>query len=38
MLNAEKLCKRYGSTTVVDGLDLCVEIGQIRGLLGPNGA
>jgi len=38
MLNAVKLCKRYGSTTVVDRLDLCVDIGQIRGLLGPNGA
>jgi len=38
MLNAEKLCKRYGSTTVVDCLDLRVDIGQIRGLLGPNGA
>ena len=38
MLNAEKLCKRYGSSTVVENLDLCVEVGQIRGLLGPNGA
>ena len=38
MLNAEKLCKRYGSTTVVENLDLRVNIGQIRGLLGPNGA
>lgn len=32
------LCKRYGSTTAVDGLDLTIEQGEIFALLGPNGA
>ena len=32
------LTKRYGSTTAVDGLNLCVEPGQVFGFLGPNGA
>jgi lipopolysaccharide export system ATP-binding protein len=38
MLAAKGLCKRYGSRTVVDGVDLSVEQGEIVGLLGPNGA
>lgn len=32
------LCKRYGSATVVDHVDLRVEHGQIYGLVGKNGA
>lgn len=32
------LTRRYGETTVLDGLDLAVEPGTIHGLLGPNGA
>jgi lipopolysaccharide export system ATP-binding protein len=38
MLAARGLFKRYGSRTVVDGVDLSVERGEIVGLLGPNGA
>jgi ABC-2 type transport system ATP-binding protein len=32
------LVKQYGSTRVVDGVDLTVEAGDIYGYLGPNGA
>jgi ABC-2 type transport system ATP-binding protein len=32
------LTRRYGETTVLDGLDLAVEAGTVHGLLGPNGA
>ena len=32
------LTRRYGETTVLDGLDLTVETGTVHGLLGPNGA
>jgi len=32
------LTKRYGDTTVVDGLDLELAPGRCHGLLGPNGA
>lgn len=32
------LTRRYGDTTVLDGLDLSVEPGTVHGLLGPNGA
>ena len=32
------LVKRYGSRTVVDGIDLEVHAGEIVALLGPNGA
>jgi lipopolysaccharide export system ATP-binding protein len=38
MLAAKGLHKRYGSRTVVSGVDLSVERGEILGLLGPNGA
>ncbi|MCC3751813.1 MAG: ATP-binding cassette domain-containing protein [Halorhodospira halophila] len=37
-LRAEGLLKRYGGTTVVDGIDLHVPRGECFGLLGPNGA
>ncbi|HEY3248552.1 MAG TPA: LPS export ABC transporter ATP-binding protein [bacterium] len=38
MLEALDLVKRYGPRTVVDGVSLQAERGQILGLLGPNGA
>lgn len=38
MLAARGLVKRYGARTVVNGITLTVERGQIIGLLGPNGA
>src|SRR5499426_351581 len=34
----EGLRKRYGTMTALDGFDLAVPAGTIRGLLGPNGA
>jgi ABC-2 type transport system ATP-binding protein len=37
-LHCEKLVKRYGDVTAVDGLDLEVHRGECFGLLGPNGA
>lgn len=38
VLRTEKLVKKYGSRTVVDGPSIQVEQGEIVGLLGPNGA
>lgn len=32
------LVRRFGPTVAVDGLDLCVNRGEIYGFLGPNGA
>jgi ABC-2 type transport system ATP-binding protein len=32
------VCKRYGSTTAVAGLDLDVHVAEVLALLGPNGA
>lgn len=37
-LRADNLVKQYGSRTVVKGVSLQVEQGEIIGLLGPNGA
>jgi ABC-2 type transport system ATP-binding protein len=37
-LRCEKLVKRYGDVTAVDGLDLEIRRGECFGLLGPNGA
>jgi ABC-2 type transport system ATP-binding protein len=37
-LRCEKLVKKYGDVTAVDGLDLTVQRGECFGLLGPNGA
>ncbi len=34
----EKLTRRFGALTAVDGIDLKVESGQFFGFLGPNGA
>ena len=38
MLEAQGLCKSYGSRAVVADLSLSVAAGEIVGLLGPNGA
>ena len=38
VIAARGLTKRYGKTTVVDGIDFTVAKGEIFGLLGPNGA
>ena len=35
---ARGLTKRFGRTTVVDGVDLSIQQGSIFGFLGPNGA
>jgi ABC-2 type transport system ATP-binding protein len=37
-IRCQKLVKRYGEKTAVDGLDLQIEVGECFGLLGPNGA
>lgn len=37
-LSAENLGKRYYRRTVVDGVNLSIDTGEIVGLLGPNGA
>jgi ABC-2 type transport system ATP-binding protein len=37
-LRCEKLVKKYGELTAVDGLDLEIARGECFGLLGPNGA
>lgn len=37
-LRAENIVKKYGKRTVVKGVSLQVERGEIIGLLGPNGA
>lgn len=38
VLLARGLTKRYGDTTVLDGLDFEIEAGRVVGLLGRNGA
>jgi ABC-2 type transport system ATP-binding protein len=38
MIEAEKVCKSYGSICAVDGVSFCIPPGQLFGLLGPNGA
>ena len=38
LLHCKDLTKRYGSRTVVKGVSINVEQGEIVGLLGPNGA
>lgn len=37
-LLAGSLVKKYGSFLAVDGLDLCVNPGEVYGFLGPNGS
>jgi ABC-2 type transport system ATP-binding protein len=38
MIDAQRLTKRYGEKTAVDGLDFTVKPGTVTGFLGPNGA
>lgn len=38
VIEAVGLTKRYGTSTVVDGVNIAVDEGEIVGLLGPNGA
>src|ERR1700756_1989731 len=37
-IEAHGLCKTFGTTVALDGVDLRVEEGRILGLIGPNGA
>ncbi|MFF3207677.1 ATP-binding cassette domain-containing protein [Streptomyces sp. NPDC002962] len=37
-ITVEGVCKRYGDTQALDGLDLTVARGTVHGVLGPNGA
>jgi ABC-2 type transport system ATP-binding protein len=37
-IEAHGLCKKFGTATALDGVDLHVEEGRILGLIGPNGA
>ena len=38
VIEVDRLTKRYGDVTAVDGLSLSVEPGEVFGFLGPNGA
>jgi len=38
VIRTEKLTKRFGDLTAVDGIDLDVREGEVFGFLGPNGA
>ncbi len=38
MIETDRLCKRYGEFTAVDGISFRVEAGEVLGFLGPNGA
>jgi ABC-2 type transport system ATP-binding protein len=38
VIEIDRLTKRYGDVTAVDGLSLAVETGEVFGFLGPNGA
>lgn len=38
MIEIKNLTKKFGSTTVLDGISLTVKKGEILGFLGPNGA
>src|SRR5919201_6639319 len=37
-IEAHGLCKAFGTTVALDGVDLRVEEGRILGIVGPNGA
>src|SRR6516225_6096647 len=38
VIEARGLCKAFGTTIALDGVNLHVEEGRILGLIGPNGA
>ena len=38
LFEAQDLSKRYGGTTVVDGLSFAIAAGECLGVIGPNGA
>src|SRR6266513_5368599 len=38
VVRTDKLTKRFGALTAVDGIDLDVHEGEVFGFLGPNGA
>jgi ABC-2 type transport system ATP-binding protein len=38
LVHADRLVKRFGDVTAVDGVSLTIDDGQVLGLLGPNGA
>jgi len=38
MLAVSRMSKRYGSVSVLDGVDLCLDGGSITAVLGPSGA
>ncbi len=38
LVEVERLCKRFGSITAVDGVSFVVPAGEVLGVLGPNGA
>jgi polar amino acid transport system ATP-binding protein len=38
MLRAEKIVKRFGNLTVLDGIDLSVQRGQVVVIIGPSGS
>ncbi len=38
LLEIRGLAKRFGGVIAVDGLDLSLEAGEVRGLIGPNGS
>jgi len=38
VIRTRELTKHYGPTVGLEGLDLCVERGEVFGFLGPNGA
>jgi ABC-2 type transport system ATP-binding protein len=38
MIEVDRLCKRFGPVTAVDGLSFTVHPGHVTGFLGPNGA
>ena len=38
MLTLDRLTKKYGDFTALDGLSLEIADGQLHGFVGPNGA
>jgi ABC-2 type transport system ATP-binding protein len=38
VIEVRGLCKNFGKVQALDGVDLCVEPGEVYGFIGPNGA